>query len=206
MALVPLPATFDSPPPHDVQAERAVLGSILIAREAFDRVAPIVGAGDFFRHEHQIVFRAMAAMSEAGDPIDLLTLRAALSPDGLKKIGGAAYLSGLLDGIPDAANVEKYAVIVREHALRRRIMTVGHDLIRDAFSAADHPHAIVTGAEQQILEIAGRGEHAGLQPASRLMREAIGYAEVQQCGARTGDGPDHRLHGALRPHRRPAAA
>src|SRR5687767_3671243 len=108
----------EMPAAHD--AERAVLGSLLMGGTAYERVLPIIGDAGCFRSDaHRIIFNAVVAMNGVG--ADILTVREALATDGtLDRAGGSAYVAGLLDGIPDIANAERYARIVRDAAIRRR--------------------------------------------------------------------------------------
>src|SRR5262245_12470128 len=105
----------DRPLPHNLEAERSVLGSILIHNDAFNSAAEVLDARDFFRDAHRRIFEKMVQLSERGNAIDFVTLKEELSRSGeLDEVGGPAYIAALVDGLPHAANVEHYARIVRE--------------------------------------------------------------------------------------------
>ena len=99
--------------PHSLDAEKSVLGAILIHNEAFNHAAELIDAHDFFRTAHARIFDKMVVLSERGDAIDFVTLKEELSKSGeLEDVGGPAYIASLADGVPRSANVEYYARIV----------------------------------------------------------------------------------------------
>src|SRR5215510_9480546 len=111
--------TLAAPPertlPHNLEAEKSVLGAILIHNPAFNHAAELIDARDFFRDAHRRIFDRMVALSERGDAIDFVTLKEELSKAGeLDEVGGPAYVASLADGVPRATNVEYYAKIVKE--------------------------------------------------------------------------------------------
>src|SRR5437016_3997945 len=107
MTVAQLDVALDRPMPQSPDAERAVLGSILTNNHAFYRVITIIDTDDFFREAHRFIFTRMRGLAEASRPIDLLTLKDELGKYGeLERVGGSAYVSSLLDGIPDTAGVE----------------------------------------------------------------------------------------------------
>jgi replicative DNA helicase len=124
--------------PHDLEAEKAVIGALLIS----DAAASVVGMlqpGDFYRVEHQRIFTVAAEMAMAGGGIDPLTICSALRVRGqLDEAGGAAYISGLTDGVPKSMNARHYAEIVREHATRRRLAEMGVWLVASAHSMTSY--------------------------------------------------------------------
>src|SRR6476646_966127 len=101
--------------PHSLDAEKSVLGAILIRNEAFNHAPELIDSRDFFRDAHRRIFDRMVALSERGDAIDFITLKEELSRKGdLEEVGGPAYIASLADGVPRSANVEYYAKIVKE--------------------------------------------------------------------------------------------
>ncbi|HUP65725.1 MAG TPA: DnaB-like helicase N-terminal domain-containing protein, partial [Thermoanaerobaculia bacterium] len=114
---------LDRPLPQNPEAERSVLGSILIDQASLDRVTEKIRTEDFYKDSHRHIFDAMVTLAELGRPIDLLTIKEELGRRGrLDEIGGAAYISSLVDGIPDIGNVERYAEIVREKSTLRKLI------------------------------------------------------------------------------------
>jgi hypothetical protein len=120
---------FDRPMPQSPDAERAILGSILINNHAFDRIIETINTEDFFSDAHQMIFATMRRLAEQSREIDPLTLREELAKNGqLEQIGGSAYVASLVDDIPDIANVERYARIVKEKStLRAQMCQEGDD-------------------------------------------------------------------------------
>src|SRR5512134_3900632 len=109
--------------PHSLDAERSVLGAILISNEAFNHAAELIDSRDFFRDAHRRIFDKMVALSERGDAIDFVTLKEELSKaGGLDEVGGPAYIASLVDGVPRSVNVEYYARIVKEKATLRNLI------------------------------------------------------------------------------------
>src|SRR3979409_2500381 len=112
---MPETAAVDRPLPHNLEAERSVLGAILIHNDAFNSAAEVLNPRDFYRDAHRRIFEKMIQLSERGNAIDFITLKEELSKSGeLDGVGGPAYVASLVDGLPHAPNVEHYARIVRE--------------------------------------------------------------------------------------------
>lgn len=133
MTLLSADVTLDKPLPQNPEAERSLLGSILINNAAFFRVSALVAVEDFFKDAHRLIFAAITTLSLAGRPVDLITLKGdLLAAHQLEQVGGSAYISSLVAGIPDIANVETYAEIVREAAARRRLIVLGNEIMRRA--------------------------------------------------------------------------
>src|SRR5689334_15945440 len=107
--------------PHNLEAEKCVLGAILIDNPSFNQAAEVIDAGDFFRDAHRRIFEKMVGLSERSQPIDPVTLKDELTRSGeLDEVGGPAYVASLTDGVPRSANVECYARLVKEQPTRRR--------------------------------------------------------------------------------------
>ena len=114
----------DRTPPHNLDAERSVLGGILLRNDTFNHAAGVIDAGDFYRDAHRRIFESMVELNERGDAIDLITLKESLTRTGeLEDVGGVGYIARLLDGVPRATNVEHYAAIVKEKSTLRSLIT-----------------------------------------------------------------------------------
>ena len=125
-------------PPHNLDAERSVLGGILLRNDTFNHAAAVIDAGDFYRDAHRRIFEAMVELNERGDAIDLITLKEALTRTAeLEDVGGVAYIARLVDGVPRATNVEHYARIVKEKSTLRALITSAHDILQEAYAGAD---------------------------------------------------------------------
>ena len=109
--------------PHNLEAERSVLGAILVHNDAFNLAAQIIDSRDFYRDAHRRIFDKMVGLNERHDAIDFVTLKEALARSGeLEEVGGPAYVASLADGVPRATNVEYYARIVKEKATLRNLI------------------------------------------------------------------------------------
>jgi len=124
--------------PHDVEAERSVLGSILLENRMLPLAGQIIRAGDFYRDGHRRLFRVMSDLAERAAAIDLITLKGELARLGiLEDVGGSGYISSLVDGVPRSQNIEHYARIVASTAWRRRIAASAEATLRAACNGAD---------------------------------------------------------------------
>lgn len=143
-------------PPHDAEAERCVLGSILVENAAADVVAGQMNPSDFYALHHRAIYLTMQSMREAGQPIDAVTLRDALSASGeLEGAGGAAYLIRLLETVPHSAHADFYAKAVGRLATRRRLIDAGHQIVRRAFDLSSDVEELQAEAEQTLLAAGG---------------------------------------------------
>jgi replicative DNA helicase len=120
--------------PCSREAERSVLGSIMMDNRSWDHVVDRIGENDFFVAEHRIIFKALSALSQKGQPFDFTTLTSALSDSDLDEIGGQAFIYEIVNNTPTAANVASYATIVREKAILRKLIEAGTDIITNAYS------------------------------------------------------------------------
>jgi replicative DNA helicase len=152
----------DRPLPHNLEAERSVLGAILIHNDAFNSAAEVLNPRDFFRDAHRRIFEKMVQLSERGNAIDFVTLKEELSRSGeLDEVGGPAYIAALVDGLPHATNVEYYARIVREKSTLRNLIFSANKILANAYEGADEPNQILDDAEQSIFAIAEDRVRAG---------------------------------------------
>ncbi|HUN27621.1 MAG TPA: replicative DNA helicase [Steroidobacteraceae bacterium] len=146
-------------PPHSIEAEQAVLGGVLIEPTAWDNVADVVLAGDFYRPDHRLIFESIAVLAGAGKPCDVVTVSEQLERTGrLQDAGGLAYLGTLARDTPTAANVRAYAEIVRERALLRQLASVATDIGASVFNNEGlSARELVDRAEQGVFQIAEAG-------------------------------------------------
>ena len=141
--------------PHNLEAEKSVLGAILIHNEAFNHAAELIDSRDFFRDAHRRIFDRMVALSERNDAIDLVTLKEELGRSGdLDEVGGPAYISALIDGVPRSTNVEHYAKIIKEKATLRNLIFSANKILATAYAGEDEADLILDQAEHAIFAIA----------------------------------------------------
>src|SRR5688572_10575059 len=119
--------------PHNLEAERSVLGAILLHQDAFDLATEVLDSADFFRDAHRRIFDKMVKLAERGDAIDLVTLKEELSRSGeIDEVGGPAYISALVDGVPRSTNIEHYARIIKEKSTLRRLIFSANRILTTA--------------------------------------------------------------------------
>jgi replicative DNA helicase len=123
--------------PHNLEAERSVLGAILLHNDAFNLAAEVIDSNDFFRDAHRRIFDKMVKLAERNDAIDLVTLKEELGRSGdLDEVGGPAYISALIDGVPRHTNVEHYAKIIKEKATLRNLIFSANKILATALAGA----------------------------------------------------------------------
>jgi replicative DNA helicase len=165
-------ATLERPLPQNLDAERSILGAILLDNHALNAAIENIKPEDFFLEQHRRVFNQMIALGEAQQAIDLVTLTESLHRVGeLESSGGAPYLASLADGMPRVSNVEHYARIVREKALLRNLIHATHNIQQRALEGEDGADAILDGAESSIFAIAEDRIKAGLIPVKDIVRD-----------------------------------
>jgi replicative DNA helicase len=141
--------------PHNLEAERSVLGAILLNNDIFNLAVEVVDAPDFFRDAHRRIFEKMVQLSNRGNAIDLVTLKEELGRSGeLDEVGGPAYITALVDGVPRSTNVQHYARIIKEKATLRRLISSANKILTTAYEGEDEADEILDQAEHAIFAIA----------------------------------------------------
>lgn len=148
--------------PHDNEAEKAVLGSIIDNNELINEIARILTPQSFFVDAHQHIYESMLELAEAGRPIDEIILGNQLKSAGrLSRIGGYSYLAELLDSAPSSANIVYYAKIIREHALLRELISTAGEIGRKGRDPEQNIGELLSEAESKIAEISSRSGDRG---------------------------------------------
>ena len=149
-------------PPHSIEAEQSVIGGLLLENEALDKVADILNAEDFYQFDHKTIFQHIAKLIERNRPADIVTVAESLeSMAELTQIGGIAYLASLAQNTPTAANIRRYAEIVRERAIMRKLVTVGSGIADSAYSPNGRDaQQLLDEAEAKIFQIAEGGKRS----------------------------------------------
>lgn len=148
---------LDRLPPQNLEAEQAVLGAMLIEREAALRALEILEPDAFYRDAHRYIFEAVAHLVDRNEPVDVVTVAEELRRRGvLEECGGAPYVTGLASAVPTAANVEYYARLVEDRAILRRLITVAREIAQRAYEAAQPAEELLDEAEQKIFSISRR--------------------------------------------------
>src|ERR1700751_3167759 len=169
---MPTDTTLERPLPNNLDAERSVLGAVLLDNNALNAAIEHLRPEDFFLDQHRRVFTQMIALSEAQQAIDLITLTEELHRRGdLEASGGAPYLASLADGMPRVSNIEHYARIVKEKAVLRNLIHATHGIQQRAFEGEDGADAVLDNAESTIFAIAEDRVRAGLIPVKDIVRD-----------------------------------
>ncbi len=164
-------------PPHSIEAESSVLGGLLLDNGAWDRVGDLLVDGDFYRHEHQLVYAAIGALVNASKPADVITVFEHLQNQGhAESVGGLGYLNSLAQYVPSASNIRRYAEIVRERAILRKLVSASDEIATQAFNPKGKPvDKILDEAEQKIFNIGEEGSRMkqGFQSMDSLVVELL---------------------------------
>ncbi|MBN2495549.1 MAG: replicative DNA helicase [Deltaproteobacteria bacterium] len=190
-------------PPQNIEAERSVLGGVLLDNAVLDQVVDLVGEEDFYREAHRRIFSAMQEMAEKNEAIDYLTLEDKLKAQKqLDEVGGATYIASLTDSVPSAANIDTYARIVRDKAIARRLIHASTEILRAGFEDSDDLDEYLDQAEQLIFNVSQRRSTAGVVPIKDLIRDSFVTIEklyerkAQYTGVPTGfKGLDDKTSG-----------
>lgn len=161
-------------PPQNVEAEAAVLGAILVNKEAMDKVADLINDQDFYRHDHQIIFRAVHRLYEKRAPIDLVTLTNELeSLNQMDEVGGAAYLAQLVSAVPTATHVAHYAEIVRQKAVLRRILAAGTKIAELGYNEEKEVGEILDEAEKALFGVSHQQLKDNFMPIADILADSF---------------------------------
>ena len=173
----PLPPHPVSPkmlPPQNVEAEQAVLGTILLQDKSLLKVVEIITPDDFYRDAHKTIFRAMLTLFEKHEPHDLITVTSLLNDQNkLDQVGGAAYLASLTDIIPFSGTLVHHARIIRKKAILRRLIQTTSEVAARCYDAQDDIDTLVDEAEKTIFEIAQAKKGTGFEPMSDIVPRAF---------------------------------
>ena len=149
--------------PHSIEAERSVIGGLLLSADSWDAIAEIVTAGDFYRPEHRVIFRQIALLVDRGEPVDVITVADRLLATGeLDAAGGHTYLAELAEQTPTAANIRAYATAVHERAVLRQLIAAAHDIADTGYNPEGRSaEELLDEAERRIMQIAEEGPKTG---------------------------------------------
>ncbi len=168
-------------PPHSVEAEQSVLGSMLIAPDSWDKVAEIVLESDFYNRSHQVIYQAILSLLAKNSPVDVITVSEHLEQhDTIADAGGFAYLAELAKNTPSAANVVSYAKIIKERAIIRDLIGVAHDIAEVGYNPEGRDSAdVLDMAESKVFEIAEKrtGENEGPRNVESVLGKTIDRLE-----------------------------
>lgn len=172
-----------------IEAERAVLGALLVAPDRLDDAVETVGEADFFRASHRLIWEAIRKVAANGSAVDLLTVKSALGP-AIEDVGGPAYLAALTDGVPRSGNVAHYARLVREYAVRRTVEQIGRDLVDAAVGGEETGADLLARGETALLGLRttqpGTAVEGPIDRTSALLSTLEAASEGRRRGTTTG--------------------
>ncbi|HEY5342011.1 MAG TPA: replicative DNA helicase [Candidatus Aquilonibacter sp.] len=189
MSVSHLRGPIDRIPPHNLEAEMALLGSVLVDREIMGTVGEIVRPPDFYAHVHETIFAVLLDLFDRGEPLDKITVAESLrTRDQLEKVGGLSYLSALMDTVQTAASAAYYAKIVREKAVLRSLIHAGTQITQLGYEAEEDVDAALDRSEQMVYSINERQLNGAFVPINRLMKDAFDHIDrlFHMRGDRTG--------------------
>ncbi len=169
---------IDRIPPQNLEAEQAVLGGMLIEREAISKVAEFLQAQDFYREAHRLIYSAMQDLFNKNEPVDLVTVTEYLrKSDKLENAGGIAYITSLANSVPTAANIIYHGKIVEEKSLLRQLINSATNIAGMGYEASEEVANILDKAEKMILEVSGRKIGGDFTPIKSIIFDAFGKIE-----------------------------
>ena len=196
-------------PPHSIEAESSVLGGLLLDNGAWDRMGDLLVDGDFYRHEHKLIYAAIGGLINASKPADVITVYEQLQNLGkADEIGGLVYLNSLAQYVPSASNIRRYAEIVRERSILRKLVSASDEIATQAFNPQGKPvDKILDEAEQKIFNIGEEGTRMkqGFQSMDSLVVELLDrVTEMAEnpndiTGIRTGFHDFDKMTSGLQP-------
>lgn len=178
---MPTSTAVEKAVPQNLEAERALLGSILLDNGALNLAVGTVGRDDLFSESHRTIFSRMLDLSEKSRVIDLVTLSEELSKEGLlEKVGGAAYLAKLTDGVPvgNYSLIGEYCRIIKEKSLMRRLINTSNNVIARCFEGTDDPEVLIDMAQSELFEIAGEKVQSGFYRVQDIVKSSFGTLDV----------------------------
>ena len=165
-------------PPHSLEAERAVLGALLLERESLPRALEILRPADFYKDGHRKIFDALIALFDRNEPGDVVTVAEELKRRSeMEDVGGPAALAGLVDEAATAAHLLAYAGIVREKAVLRELIRISTEIIGRSYESSGRIHELLDQAERLIFQIAQRHLRGGAQPIRAILNDTFKYIE-----------------------------
>ena len=141
-------------PPHSIEGESSVLGGLLLDNEAWDRVGDILLDTDFYRHEHRQIYATIGVLVNGNKPADVITVFEHLQSQGkAEEIGGLAYLNSLAQYVPSASNIRRYAEIVRDRSILRKLVTASDEIATSAFNPKGRAVSQIVDESEQKLSL-----------------------------------------------------
>lgn len=169
-------------PPHSIESEQSVLGGLMLDNNAWEKIADIINDSDFYRHDHRLIYHHICKLIEQNKPADVITVAESLEISAeLQNVGGLAYIGAIVQNTPSAANIKRYAEIVRERSIMRNLAQVGVQIADSAYSPAGRSAAnLLDEAEAKVFEIAEEGARGkeGFVDIQPLLKQVVERIEL----------------------------
>ncbi len=170
---------FNKVPPHDIEAEQAVLGCMITDKDAVIAGVESITEEDFYREDNKLIYKAITNLYNRADPIDIITLKSELSSMGkFEAVGGFEYLAGLSEKVPTTSNVEKYIKIVEEKSTLRTLIKTANDIINAGYDPTQEPESIMDNAEKKIFNIMQKKNQSGYSSIKDILVDS--FTELEE--------------------------
>lgn len=161
-------------PPQNLAAEQAVIGSLMIDKAAIVKAIEILRPDSFYRDAHRFIFESILELFDKGEPVDMVTVTEVLRKSGrLDAVGGAVYITDLLNSVPTAANIEYHANIVEEKAVLRRLIDAGTNMVQEAFEQPHDVDGVLDRAEKKVFDIALKRVREGFHKIDDILKKVL---------------------------------
>jgi replicative DNA helicase len=169
-------------PPHSIETEQSVLGGLMLDNQAWDKIADVIIDEDFYRHDHRLIYQHISKLVEHNKPADVVTVAESLEISAeLQNVGGLAYIGTIVQNTPSAANIRRYAEIIRERSVMRKLAQVGAEITDSSYNPAGRSAAnLLDEAESKVFEIAEEGARGkqGFVDIQPLLKQVVERIEV----------------------------
>lgn len=176
-------------PPHNIEAEKSVLGALMLDKDAIIKVANLVRLGDFYKDTHNLIYESMLELYEKREPIDVLSLSNILEEKGkLENIGGSSYLTELVNSVPSSSNVAHYAKVVQKKSTLRKLILVANEISQLGYKEDEDVEKILDSAEQKLFSVSQKYIKQDFIPIKSILEAAFNRIDELHKG-------DHKLRG-----------
>ena len=182
ISLIEEQSTSYKTPPHSIETEQSVLGGLMLDNHSWDKVADLINGDDFYRHDHQLIYKHICKLIEDNKPADVVTVAESLEISAeLQNVGGLAYIGAIVQSTPSAANIRRYAEIIRERSVMRQLAQVGAQISDASYNPAGRSAAtLLDEAESKVFDIAEEGARGkeGFVDIQPLLKQVVERIEL----------------------------
>lgn len=176
-------------PPQNIEAEKSVLGALMLDKDAVIKVANLIRLGDFYKDDHNLIYEAMMELYEQREPIDVLSLSNRLEEKNqLEKVGGTSYLTTLVNSVPSSSNITHYAKVVQKKSTLRKLINVASEIVELGYNESEDTEKILDEAEQKLFGVSQKYIKQDFVPIKSILESAFNRIDELHKG-------DHQLRG-----------